>query len=97
MPSEKAERLPCGRIGDCQHSPKGRLHVTDTCQGRGKAEPRVQLQSAMSQLDRLGQPFAGRWVKIWHGAETKIIGGEVFRSPPRRYRSFCLKQFWPNG
>src|SRR5262245_6676413 len=51
----------------------------------------------MSQLDRLGQPFAGRWVKIWHGAETKIIGGEVVRSPPRRYRNFCLKQFWPNG
>ena len=39
---------------------KDPLHVTDTCQSRDQAELRVQLQGAMSQPDRLGQPFAGR-------------------------------------
>ena len=51
----------------------------------------------MSQPYRLGQPFAGRQVKLRHGSEIKIIGGEVLRSPPRRHFNFCLKQLWLNG
>jgi hypothetical protein len=31
----------------------------------------------MSQPERLGHPFAGRQVKLLHGSEIKIIGGEV--------------------
>ena len=36
------------------------LNVAVTCQSSDRAEPRVQLQGAMSQPYRLGQPFAGR-------------------------------------
>src|SRR4030088_2766449 len=51
----------------------------------------------MSQPYHLRPPFAGKRIVLLHGAEKKIIGGEVLRSPPRRHGNFCLKQFWLNG
>jgi hypothetical protein len=41
-------------------APEDVVRVTETCQSRDQAEPRVQLQSAWSEPDRLGQSFAGR-------------------------------------
>src|SRR4030095_739826 len=78
-------------------TPKDIIHVTDTCQSRDQAEPRVQFQGAMSQPARLGYPFAGRQVELLPSAEIKIISSKVFRSPPHRHCNFCLKQFWLNG
>ena len=56
MPNEKAELLPYGRIEDRTIAKKDAVHVADTCQCRDKAEPRVKLQSAMEQPNRLGNP-----------------------------------------
>src|SRR5262249_16359210 len=62
-----------------------------------KAEPKVQLQSAMSQPYRFSQPFAGRQAVLLHSSEIIIMGSEVLRSPSRRHRNLCLKHFWLNG
>src|SRR5215472_5770090 len=72
-------------------------HVTGTCQGSGLSEPGVKLQGAVEQSKCLGQPFAGHQPKLRQSSEIKIIGGEVFRSPPRRHCKLCFKQSWPNG
>src|SRR6202011_1433437 len=71
--------------------------MTVTCQSRGRAEPGVELQGAMSQPYRLGHPLAGRQVVLRHGSEIIIICGEVLRSPPRRHCNFCLKHLWLNS
>jgi hypothetical protein len=94
---KKPNRLIALELSIGSIAKKDVLHVADTCQSSGRAEPRVQLQSAMSQPQRLGHPFAGRKVILLHGSEKKIIGGEVLRSPPRRHCNFRLKQFWLNG
>src|SRR5689334_10169577 len=78
-------------------APKDVEHVTVTRQSRDQAETRVQLQRAMSQRDRLGQSFAGRWVILLHSPEIKIIGSEVLRSPPRCHFNFRVKQLRLDG
>src|SRR5258705_12399885 len=78
-------------------APRDVEHVADTCQSRDRAEPRVELQGAMSQPYRLGRPFAGRQIVLRHSTEIKIIRGEVLRSPPRRHCNFCLKHLWLDG
>src|SRR4029077_6320020 len=71
--------------------------MTDACQSRDRAEPRVDLQGATSQPYRLGHPFAGRQIVLRHSTEIKIIGGEVLWSSPRRHFNFCLIYLWLNS
>src|SRR5262245_14892009 len=71
--------------------------MTVTCQSCRSSKPRVKLQGALDQSECLGQTFAGRSDGLLYGPKKKIIRGEVFRSPPRRQRNFCLKQLWLNS
>jgi len=96
MPTNKPNCFLAVELGIVAIAPKDVEHVTDTCQNRGRAEPRVKLQGAMSQRYRLGILLGSLGI-LGIRTEIKIICSEALRSPPRCHFQFLLKQFWLNG